>query len=163
MDETWFCSPPTKGKRKKIVSAYECPMKPVFREPGDLSHVTLVATITLSLEILKPMFVATRQVHFGDQDLQTLRPDIIVCKTRTGCQAGESIAYSFHEILAPFDCALRESIDDPILPVFRIMENCELHKTAALLDIYVHLDITVVSLLPHSSPFLQPLDLSVSS
>jgi hypothetical protein len=61
-----FCSRPEKAKKRKIVYRSDCPVKPGFREHTDTNHISLVATISLSGEALKPIFMTTSAPSFTD-------------------------------------------------------------------------------------------------
>lgn len=163
MDETGFCSRPTKGRKKTVVYVPECSVSPVFLAKPDANHVTLVATISFAFHSLKPMFLTVSDVRFQDPDLRTLQPEIVLHTTAKGYQTSASMANYIDTILRPYCVYVRISLQDPSAPIFLIMDNCESHKTPALLQIYTDLNIRVIWLPAHSSHFLQPLDLCVFS
>jgi hypothetical protein len=133
MDETGFCSRPTKGRKKTVVYVPQCPVSPVFLGKPDANHVTLVATISFSFHSLKPMFLTVSDLHFRDSDLRTLQPEIVFHKTAKGYQTSASMADYIDAILKPYCLTVRLSLQDPSVPIFLMMDNCESHKTPSLL------------------------------
>jgi hypothetical protein len=151
MDETGFCSRPMKGKKRAVVYSKTCMTKAAVREEIDLNHVSVVATINLLGQRLKPLYLITNQGIIKDPDLQMMSSGLALDQTPKGYQNGLSMDFYVHEILAP-DCeSLRNSLHDPNLPVFLIMDNCSSHNRAELLALYAHLNIHVIWLPPHSS------------
>jgi hypothetical protein len=161
MDETGFCGRPDKAKKKKVIYRYDCPVKPAFREESDPNHVSLVATITLAGETLKPMFLTTTVPNFTDPRMAELAPDIVCCRTAKGYQTHESMAIYLRDVLTPYCQRIRDQMKDQSLPIFLIMDNCGCHKKDTLSGAYEALNIRIIWLPPHSSHFLQPLDLVV--
>jgi hypothetical protein len=159
MDETGFCSRPEKTRKKKIIYRCDCPVKPVFREQTDPNHVSLVATIALSGDALKPMFLTTCVPNFTDPSIAELASDIIVCRTPKGYQTHESMSVYLRDVLAPYCQRVRDEAKDQTLPIFMIMDNCGCHKKDTVSDVYAALNVQIIWLPPHSSHFLQPLDL----
>jgi hypothetical protein len=161
MDETGFCARPDKAKKKKVVYRYDCPVKPAFREQSDPNHVSLVATITLAGETLKPMFLTTAVPNFTDPRMAELASDIVCCRTAKGYQTHESMAIYLRDVLTPYCQRVRDEMNDQTLPIFLIMDKCGCHKKETLSGVYEALNIQIIWLPPHSSHFLQPLDLVV--
>jgi hypothetical protein len=159
MDETGFCSRPEKAKKRKVVYRIDCPVKPAFREESDPNHITLVATITFSGEALKPMFLTTCEPNFADPNMAELASDIVVYKTAKAYQTHESMTVYLRDIVGPYCQRVRDELHDQNLPIYLLMDNCGCHKKETLSPVYEALSIRVLWLPPHSSHFLQPLDL----
>jgi hypothetical protein len=148
-----------KGKKKAVVYSKKCTTKAAFREEIDLNHVSLVATINLLGQRLTPLYLMTDKVAVKDLELQLMSNSLALYQTRRGYQNSHSMAFSVREILAPSCENLRNVTHDPTLPAFLIMDNCSSHNKQKLLDLYTRHNIQVIWLPPHSSHFLQPLDL----
>jgi hypothetical protein len=73
-----------KGKRRKIVSCKKCTTKAVFREERNLNHVTLVATINLLGQRLKPLYLTTNKVAIKAPDLQLMSTRLALYETPKG-------------------------------------------------------------------------------
>jgi hypothetical protein len=159
MDETGFCSRPEKARKRKVVYRVDCPVRPAFRELTDPNHITLVATITLSGESLKPMFLTTSPPGLTDPSMAELAPDMLVYRTGKAYQTHESMASYLRDVLGPYCQRVRDEMHDGTMPIFIIMDNCGCHKKETLSAAYASLNIKVIWLPPHSSHFLQPLDL----
>jgi hypothetical protein len=134
-------------------------VKPAFRERGDPNHVSLVATISFSGETLTPMILTAAEPNFQDPKMAELASDMRVCKTEKGYQTHESMAVYLRDILTPYCLRIRTDMNDPTLPIFLIMDNCGSHKKDVLSPMYAALNVSVIWLPPHSTHFLQPLDL----
>jgi hypothetical protein len=91
------CSP-DKGRQWVIVSRSECPVSSVFLSEADLNDITQIATITLPLETIQPVFLIASNVHFCDPDFQTEAPGIVVSNAPTGCQTNDSIRLDTDDI-----------------------------------------------------------------
>jgi hypothetical protein len=118
-----------------------------------------VATISFSGEPLKAMFLTSSEPSFRDPNMAELADDILVCKTEKGYQTHESMAVYLREILSPYCLRIRTDLKDPTLPIFLILDNCGPHKKDLLSPLYAALNVKVIWLPPHSTHFLQPLDL----
>jgi hypothetical protein len=161
MDETGFCSRPMKAKKRAIVYSKKCATKAAFREEKDLNHVTLVATINLLGQRLKPLYLITNKVTIRDPELHLMSSGLALYETTKGYQNRHSMQFYIQEVLAPYCENLRNIMRDPALPVFLIMDNCSCHNKPELLGLYASHNIHIIWLPPHSSHFLQPLDLGL--
>jgi hypothetical protein len=161
MDETGFCSREMKNRKKTVVFLTNCPVVAKYTEETDADHVSLAATISFSGLPLKPMFLTRREIRFTSPALQDLSDDIAVCTTAKAYQTEASMRQYLHQVIAPYCAELRHRREDPELPVFLIMDNCSSHRTDELFRIYDELNVRPIWLPPHSSHFLQPLDLGI--
>jgi hypothetical protein len=84
---------------------------------------------------------------------------MVLCHTPKAYQTQESMQKYVTDILAPYCEETRKRLENPDLPMFLIMDNCSSHNNEILSDMYRDLNIRVIWLPPHSSHFLQPLDL----
>jgi hypothetical protein len=154
MDETGFCSHSMKGKKKTVLYSKKCTTKAAFREERELNHVSLVATINLLGQRLKPLYLITNKVAVKDSELQLMSNSLALCQTRRGYQNSHSMAFSVREILARYCENLRNVTHDPKLPVFLTMDKCSSPNKQKLLDLYPRHKMKVIWLPPHSSHFL---------
>jgi hypothetical protein len=161
MDETGFCTRATRDKKKRIVYLSDCPVKPTFSDVPDGNHVSLVATISFSLKPLKPMLLTCTDVKYRDSDLQIISGDLATCRTEKAYQTEASMIRYVQEISLPYSRNVRNWLQNPDAPIFLIMDNCASHRTEQLQSMYQQHKIRVIWLPPHSSHFLQPLDLFV--
>jgi hypothetical protein len=136
----------------------KCTTKAALREEIDLNHVSLLATINLLGQRLKPLYLITNKVAVKDSELELMSNSLALSQTRKGYQNSHSMAFDVREILATYCENLRDVMHDTTLPVFLIMDNCSSHNKQELLDLYTRHNIKVIWLPPHSSHFLQPLD-----
>jgi hypothetical protein len=84
MDETGLSLRPMKGKRQKVVSLKNCTILPTFHEGKAVSHLSLVATVTLGGQSLIPLILATSDLIFKGEDLQVLRRTFIADRIPRG-------------------------------------------------------------------------------
>jgi hypothetical protein len=161
MDESGLSGRPNKGKRKKIVFCKDSGKIPTFREERDVSHVSIVSTISLEGESLKPMFLTVTGVKNRTPEERLIRKRYEVFKTPKGYQTAESMAHYVTTILTPYCQKVREELADPNATIFLIMDNYDSHKTPLLLKMYQDLNVRVIWLPPHSSHFLQMLDVTL--
>jgi hypothetical protein len=161
MDETGCDSRPTKAQKKTIVDSKVCITKAVCREESDLKHVSLVATMNLLGQRLKPRYFRMNNVALRAPDLQLLSGNLVLYQMPKRYQNSYSMDFYVCKILAPYCENFRNVMHDPTLPVFLIMDNCPSHNQLAPLTLYAQENIRVIWLPPHSSHFLQPLDLGL--
>jgi hypothetical protein len=69
MDETGNGTRPDEGRHRRVVYSRLSPMEPHFRDASDVTHVSLVATVSLSGRSLKPFLVTSSRVHSHDSEL----------------------------------------------------------------------------------------------
>jgi hypothetical protein len=159
IDETRFCSRPERVMKRKIIYRSDCPVQPAFREQTEPNHSRLVATITFSGDVLKLMLLVTALTNFIDPSITELASDIVACRTAKDYQTHKLMSVNLPDVLAPYCQCVRHEIKDQILSIIMMIENCGFHKKDALSDVYAALNIRIIWFLPHSSHFLQPLDL----
>jgi hypothetical protein len=150
-----------KAKRRPIVYSKKCTTKAAFREEIDLNHVSLVVTINLLGQRLKPLYLITNKVTLKDPDLQLMSNSLALYRTPKGYQNSFSMPFYVRDILVPYCENLRTVMHDQALPIFLIMDNCSSHNRPELLALYARYNVQVIWLPPHSSHFLQPLDLGL--
>jgi hypothetical protein len=66
----------------------------------DPNHISLVARITFSDDILKLMFLTTTVPNFTDPSIAELAFDIMVCRTAKGYQTLELMSVYLPDVLA---------------------------------------------------------------
>jgi hypothetical protein len=97
--------------------------------------------------------------NFTDPSIAELASDMVACMTAEGYQTHESMFACLQNVLVPCYQCVRDEMKDQTLPIFMIMDNCQCHKKNTLSDVYAALTIWIIRLPPHSSHFLQLLDL----
>jgi hypothetical protein len=159
MDETGICARPTKGKKRKIVYCKDCKTNPTWTEDTQSDHVSLVSTITLGGKLLTPMYLHRCYVNPYHPELVKIWPQPVFAQTPKGYQTAQSMFVYVTEVIAPYVQELRMRYRNNKLPVWLIMDNCGPHRTEILMQAYKDLKLNIIWLPPHSSHFLQPLDL----
>jgi hypothetical protein len=156
-----FYSRLKKARKREIVYRCDCPVKLAFREQTDPNHISLVATITFSGDLLKPMFLTSAVPDFTGPSTAELASDIMVCRTVKGYQIHESMFVYLRDALAPCSQGALDEMKDQTLPIFIILDNCECHKKDIFCDVDSALNLLIIWLPPDFSHFLQPLNLMV--
>jgi hypothetical protein len=159
MDETGLSVRPDKGRQKKCVYSVGLEIEPRFREENDISHITLVGTVSLSCTSLPSLILTTSEIKFKSQQLRDLENSFWIRKTPKGYMNRDSMAYYIAVILRPYCAQLRERLGDPTLPVWLIMDNHSSHNREELMEMFAQAKIYIIWLPPHSTHFLQVLDL----
>ena len=158
LDEVGLCQRPDKGRRRRVVSLKEVSRKPSFREDNDGSHVTLTAAVNLAGEALKPHFLGMSELRCKDRDLWLLSDKFSYERTAKGRQTLLSFTNYARSILSDYVKKVREELGDENAKVYLIMDNATVH---AIPDVLREVGIQPIWLPPHSSHFLQVLDLLV--
>jgi hypothetical protein len=76
MDESGVTVCPFKGERRKVVSLIMCPVEPHIQEIRDLSHVSVVTTVSLGLNSLPLLFLTVLDIDSRDLELCTMPGDL---------------------------------------------------------------------------------------
>jgi hypothetical protein len=82
MDKSGVTARPFKGRKKKIVFLTGCPAILRFRDALEISHVSLVGTISLRFQSLRPLLVTKSNVMFKSYELL----GFVVRSSALGCQ-----------------------------------------------------------------------------
>jgi hypothetical protein len=128
VDETGFCSRPMKAKKKTIVYAKRCTRKAACTEESAFNHMSLVATLNLFGEHLKPFYLITNKVANKDADLQLLATNVALSQTPKGYENSYSMDFDVCKMLVLYCDNLRNAIHDPTPPICLIVDNCPSHK-----------------------------------
>ena len=159
MDETGFAVRPSKDKTKKCVTVKGHRRVPKWRDEVDASHVSLVATVNLAGESLKPFFLTVTNVGYSGS-LAVLCDDFAWYKTPRGYMTHQAMIQWIDDVLEPYVHRTREQLQDPTAKIVLIMDNLRCHyneevrKKLSLLG-----NVELVWLPAHSSHLFQPLDL----
>jgi hypothetical protein len=78
-----------------------------------------------------------------------------------GNMRAAAMAVYLREVIEPYTMKLRRERGDPTLPVYVVMDNHDMHNRKPVLDQMTALNIISIWLPPHSSHFLQVLDVGV--
>jgi hypothetical protein len=161
MDESGVSARPFKGKQKKVVFVTDCPVAPRFQDIRDVSHVSIVGTISLGLKSLPPLLLTTSEVAFKNRELLLLHDDFFVFRTARGYMTIDGMLFYINSIMAPYVQSLRDRFLNQQLKVYLIADNHGTHTNPEVLALCERIGIVPIWLPPHSSHFLQPLDLTV--
>jgi hypothetical protein len=160
IDETGLSVRPLKGQKRKIVFLKTCCIIPSFREEKDVSHVSLVATVTLGGQPLTPLWLRTFNILFKSEELVNLRQTFVTYRTLRGYITKQSMDFYLNIAVAPYMTFLRLTNGDPGRMVYLGMDNHGTHSTSENFREIAKLGIQPIWLPPHASHFLQPLDLT---
>jgi hypothetical protein len=118
------------------------------------------ATISLLCETLRPMLLTVCGVPLKDNELRLLGETFATVRIVKGYMAIAAMKTYITTCLAPYCHGLREKFQEN-LPVVLIPDNHTTHNHPDVLEMLSELNVNAIWLPPHSSHFLQPLDLSV--
>ena len=158
LNEVGLCQRPDKGRRRRVVALKSVQREPSFREEEDGTHVTFTAAVNLAGQPLRPHFLGTAALKFRERDLWLLSDSFSYERTAKGRQTLASFTNYAHTILAPYVESVRKEIGDDTAKVYLIMDNATVHNIETVLE---EVGICPIWLPPHSSHFLQVLDLLV--
>ena len=158
LDEVGLCQRPDKGRKRRVVAVRSVPRQPAIREEEDTSHVTLTAAVNLAGESLKPHFLGTGVLKCHDRDLWMMSDTFSYERTAKGRQTLASFTRYARTILADYVQEVRRDIGDDHAKVYVIMDNATVHNID---DVLHEVGVCPIWLPPHSSHFLQVLDLLV--
>ena len=158
LDEVGLCQRPDKGRRRRVVAVKSVPREPAIREEDDASHVTLTAAVNLAGESLKPHFLGTGVLKFKERDLWMMSQNFAYERTAKGRQTLASFTKYARSILADYVREVRRDLGDNEAKVYVIMDNATVHNIE---DVLNEVGVCPIWLPPHSSHFLQVLDLLV--
>lgn len=159
MDESGFHSRLDKGRERRVVTIKDCPIPPAFREEPNSSQVTVVVSVSLSGDMLMPMFLTKENISFKSEELLTLRKRIRCVSCPKGYQVSATMIRWVEDIFAPYVQSVQQRLGDPNAKVFLIMDNCSTHNTDDVTRAFQAIHGAEVIWLPaHASHFLQMLD-----
>jgi hypothetical protein len=161
MDETGNGTRPDKGRHRRVVCSKLAPVEPHFREVSDVTHVSLVATVSLDGHSLKPFLVTSSQVLYHDQELSLMQSEFVTAQTTKGYLTIATMQAYIERVLGPYCQSLRAQNADPELPVYIIMDNCRCHDAPEAVADMAKWNIRPIWLPPHSTHFLQVLDVGL--
>ena len=156
LDEVGLCQRPDKGRRRRVVALKSIHRAPAFREEEDGSHVTLTAAVNLAGETLKPHLLGTGVLKCREYDLWLMSSSFAYERTAKGRQTLTSFTNYARTILADYVRQVRSEVRDEETKVYVIMDNATVHNIENVLH---EVGVCAIWLPPHSSHFLQPLDL----
>ena len=133
MDETGFASRIDKGRKKKCVCSKVILTPPRFQEEKQVSQLSVVVSVNLLGELLRPMFITKEEIRMNNGPIRTVAQHSVF--TRSSKEA----------------------------PMFLILDNCPSHNTPPVLEMFRQLKTQLIWLPPHSSHFLQQLDVNFFS
>jgi hypothetical protein len=113
MDETGLSVWPMKGKTRKLVSFKNCALRPTFHEQKDVSHVSLVTTVTLGGQTLTLLTLTTTDLPFKRKELAIPRRTFAANRTARGHMMAASMMFYFNHIVAPYVMFLGVTRQDP--------------------------------------------------
>jgi hypothetical protein len=107
MGKTGLSVRPMKGKTKKLVSLKSCAVRPRFHEEKDVSHVSLVPTVTLGAQALTALMLTTTDLPSKSEELAIFRRTFAAYRTKRGHMMVASMIFYLNHIVAPYTMFLR--------------------------------------------------------
>jgi hypothetical protein len=104
-------------------------MEPHFGDASDVTHVWLVATVSLSGRSLKPFLVTSSRVFYRDPELALMRNEFATVHTANGYLTIPTIQSDIGSVLESHCQSLRAENGDPELPIYIILDNYRCHNT----------------------------------
>ena len=132
---------------------------PVNRTP---KRITMVAAISAGGDALKPALITSRKTI--DTDLFDLgyTNDVVKYYYQSKAFLTKRIFRAWiQDILIPYVIITRQQINQPNMKAILIMDNFSGHMDADSYNILQSNNITIITIPPHSSHLLQPLDLGI--
>ena len=161
MDETGCSSKPDKNTKIKCVVHSGSLIKPYFQEKDDYRQVSIVSTISLNGTSLKPLLIIPRKRYINELSILDVYDDMDYIYSESGYMNEECMLHYINEILSPYIFTQRLHIGSKFSPCILIMDNLKCHNTLEVSNTFSNIkDFQIIFLPPHSSHFLQPLDLS---
>ena len=156
LDEVGLSTRPDKGRFRRVAYLKTTAREPTFKEEKDGSHVTMTACINLKGEALMPQLLGTTLCPCNTRELWEVSDRFFYEKTAKGRQTTETFRRYCENILKPYVQGVRNLLGDPEALVYLILDNASVHNVP---DTFESIGIKPLWLPPHSSHFLQPLDL----
>ena len=113
MDETGFHSRIDKGRRRKCVYIRGLQTRPTFHEEGQSTTVSLVATISMSGDALRPLFLTKERVRCESTTLKLLRDRLLTFQTPKGYQNEDSMIFYLRMVITPYVQTIRNELREP--------------------------------------------------
>lgn len=161
MDETGNSSRPNKGRSLRVVCSKRSTVEAHYQEAKDVTHVSLAGTVALSGKSLKPFLLTISSVRFRDPELAMLQREFATFQTQKGYMTTAAMEVYLRDVIEPYAVKLRRKQGDPTIPIYLIMDNHDSHNRACVLQQMASVNIVPIWLPPHSSHFLQVLDVGV--
>ena len=160
IDEEGIGSRPMKGKRKKVVYITTNPQKPFFKEETDESHISIVGAINGRDRIRPLLILGKQEIDQSNTEIAMRLDSFYYFHTKSGYATIESTVFFVQYILHPYVLNIRKEKNNPALPFILIMDGLAAHKNQNVTNEINKIgNIFVRFIPPHSSHFLQPLDL----
>lgn len=163
MDETGFASRIDKGRKKKCVCSKVIPTPPRFQEEKQVSQLSVVVSVNLLGELLRPMFITKEEIRMNNGPIRTVAQHSVFTRSSKGYQTANTMIDWIRNVWEPYCSTVRTEIGNPEAPMFLILDNCPSHNTPPILEMFRQLKTELIWLPPHSSHFLQQLDVNFFS
>ena len=163
MDETGFASRIDKGRKKKCVCSKVIPTPPRFQEEKQVSQLSVVVSLNLLGELLRPMFITKEEIRMNNGPIRTVAQHSVFTRSSKGYQTANTMIDWIRNVWEPYCKTVRTEMGNPEAPMFLILDNCPSHNTPPVLEMFRQLKTELIWLPPHSSHFLQQLDVNFFS
>jgi hypothetical protein len=134
-----------------------------FTKKKDVSHASLVATVTLGGQTVTSLMSTTADLPLKSEELAILRRTFAAYRTARGYMTVASTMFHLNHIVASYVMFLRVTRQDPALMADLVMDSHGTQNTTNVLQQVTRLGIRPIWLPAHAGHFLQPLDSTVFS
>jgi hypothetical protein len=128
MDETGNGIRPEQARHKLVVCSKWTSARGYYRDVSDVTHVSVVATPSLSNASPKLMFLTVLDVHHNDYGLCIQNDLSVSCRNSKGYMTSESMIIDLNQIVKRYLERHRREHNDDRLPVYFVMDNCATHN-----------------------------------
>ena len=163
MDETGFASRIDKGRKKKCVCSKVILTPPRFQEEKQVSQLSVVVSVNLLGELLRPMFITKEEIRMNNGPIRHVAQHSVFTRSSKGYQTANTMIDWIRNVWEPYCKTVRTEMGNPEAPMFLILDNCPSHNTPPVLEMFRQLKTELIWLPPHSSHFLQQLDVNFFS
>jgi hypothetical protein len=163
MGESGVTARPFKGKKRKMVSLTSYQIQPRFQNAKNVTHVSVVTTVSLGLNSLPPLFLTVPEAAFKDAESRQLQDEFHPFRTPRGRATIPVMAPSVQHIIAPYIEFLRTRFNNQDLKIYLIMDNHSIHSRPGIFPPYGEYVVVPIWFPPHSTHCLQPKNLQVFS
>jgi hypothetical protein len=116
MDETSNSVRQNKVRPRRVVCSKLSTIEPHCRDATDVTHVSLVAIVSLKGQMLKSFLVTISRVGFRDRELALMREQFQIFETNKSYMTTLAMAAYVREVIEPYVLMLRRERADPTLP-----------------------------------------------
>jgi hypothetical protein len=128
MDETGNGIRREKARDELVVCSNRTSGPGQYRDASDITHVSLVAPLSLSGASLKHMFLPISEAYYNDYYICVQKDLLVTCKNPKRSITSERATRHLSQIVKPYCERLGREHNDDRLPVYLVIDNCATHN-----------------------------------